>query len=445
LCALLQTVNSPQRFRDARTRKRPTRRVFIVKEFKLPDIGEGVHEGEIVKWMVKEGDSIKENDPMVEVMTDKVTVEIPSPFAGKVIRILAREGETVKVGTVLITVGEAGEVAPEPAHVEAAPPKAETPPPPPQEPSAPGMVLATPAIRKLAREMGVDISKVRGTGSMGRVTEDDVRRFSAKPAAPPSAVEVLLPTPAPAPSVPSPPQEKVLTGNEERIPVRGIRKRIAEKMHKSVTTAAHFGYADEVDMTAIIHLRERLEEMAERKKVRLTYLPFIIKAVTGALKEYPILNSSLDDEKQEIVVKKYCNVGVATATDQGLVVPVIKDADKKDIWQLAKEIEQLAGDARAGKLKLEDVTGGTITITSLGSQAGVIASPVINWPEAAIISVNKIEKRPVVVNDQVVIRQMMYLSLSFDHRIIDGHVGAAFTSTMIKYLEHPALLFVGME
>jgi len=419
--------------------------VFKVKEFRLPDIGEGVHEGEIVKWMVKEGDAIKENDPMVEVMTDKVTVEIPSPFAGKVLRILAKEGETVKVGSVIISIGEEGEAAPAPAHVEAAPPKAEAPAPPPPEPSAPGMVLATPAIRKIAREMGVDIGKVRGTGPMGRVTEDDVRQFSARPAAPPAAVVAPPPTTAPAPPAPSPPQEKVTAANEERIPIRGIRKRIAEKMRKSVTTAAHFGYADEVDMTNIVHLRERLMEMSERKKVRLTYLPFVIKAVTAALREFPILNSSLDDERQEIVIKKYCNVGIATATDQGLVVPVIKDADKKDIWLLAKEIEQLAGDARSGKLKLEDVTGGTITITSLGSQAGVIASPVINWPEAAIISVNKIEKRPVVVNDQVVIRQMMYLSLSFDHRIIDGHVGAAFTSTMIKYLEHPALLFVGME
>ncbi len=417
-----------------------------MKEFKLPDIGEGVSEGEIVKWMVKEGDAIKENDPMVEVMTDKVTVEIPSPFTGKVLRILAKEGETVKVGSVLISISEEGEAAPAPALVEAAPPKVEAPPPPPPEPSAPGMVLATPAIRKLARDMGVDIGKVRGTGPNGRVTEDDVRQFSAKPAAPPAAAEALPPAPAHAPPGPSPPQEKATAAaNEERIPLRGIRKRIAEKMHKSVTTAAHFGYADEVDMTNIVHLRERLEEMAERKKVRLTYLPFVIKAVVAALKEYPILNSSLDDERQEIVIKKYCNVGVATATDQGLVVPVIKDADKKDIWQLAKEIEQLAGDARSGKLKLEDVTGGTITITSLGAQAGVIASPVINWPEAAIISVNKIEKRPVVVNDQVVIRQMMYLSLSFDHRIVDGHIGAAFTSVMIKYLEHPALLFVGME
>jgi pyruvate dehydrogenase E2 component (dihydrolipoamide acetyltransferase) len=419
--------------------------VFIVKEFKLPDIGEGVSEGEIVKWMVKEGDAIKENDPMVEVMTDKVTVEIPSPFTGKVLKILAKEGETVNVGSVIITVGEEGEAAPAPAQIEAAPPKAEAPPPPPPEPAAPGMILAAPAVRKIARDMGVDIGNVRGTGPMGRVTEEDIKQFSAKPAAPPTAAEVPPPTPALSPPAPSPPQEKVTAANEERIPLRGIRKRIAEKMHKSVTTAAHFGYADEVDMTNIVHLRERLMEMSERKKVRLTYLPFVIKAVTAALKEYPILNSSLDDERQEIVIKKYCNVGVATATDQGLVVPVIKDADKKDIWQLAKEIEQHAEEARSGKLKLEDVTGGTITITSLGAQAGVIASPVINWPEAAIISVNKIEKRPVVVNDQVVIRQMMYLSLSFDHRIVDGHVGAAFTSVMIKYLEHPALLFVGME
>ena len=234
-------------------------------------------------------------------------------------------------------------------------------------------------------------------------------------------------------------------GMEERIPVRGIRKRISEKMHKSTTTAAHFAYVDEVDMTHLVHLRERLQEVAEKKKVRLTYLPFVMKAMIAALKEYPILNSSLDDERQEIVIKKYYNIGIATATEQGLVVPVVKDADKKDIWQMAREIQDLADAARQGRLRLEDMQGGTITVTSLGTQSGMLAIPVINWPEAAIVSINKIEKRPVVVNDQIVIRQMMYLSLSFDHRIIDGHIAAAFANTMIKFLEHPALLFVGLE
>ena len=422
---------------DSRPKRCESGEVLMAKEFRLPDIGEGVHEGEIVKWMVKEGAAIKENDPMVEVMTDKVTVQIPSPFSGKVLKIMAKEGETVKVGTVIITVGEEGETTPPIAGPEVAIPEPPIPPPPPAPAvTAPGLVLATPAVRKLARELGIDINQLRGSGAMGRVTEEDLRHFGSKEAA----------QPAPPAAAPPPPSEaKMSAEREERIPLRGIRKRISEKMHKSVTTAAHFGYADEVDMTNLVHLRERLIEMAERKKVRLTYLPFIIKALIASLKEYPILNSSLDDERQETVIKKYYNVGIATATDQGLVVPVIRDADKKDVWQLAKEIEQLAGDARAGKLKLEDVQGGTITITSLGAQAGIIASPVINWPETAIVSVNKIEKRPIVVNDQVVIRQMMYISLSIDHRVIDGHVAAAFTSTMIKYLEHPTLLFMGMD
>lgn len=417
----------------------------MAKEFKLPDIGEGVQEGEVTKWMVKEGDTIKENDPMVEVMTDKVTVQIPSPFTGKVLKLLAKEGETVKVGWVLIVVGEEGETFPS-AVVPGAPKPAAAPAAtqPPPVAAVPEMVIATPAVRKLAKEMGVDIGRVAGTGPRGRITEDDVKQFAAKAAAPWSPM--AAPPGVVTPTAVSPPAPPIVSGDrEERIPLRGVRKRIAEKMHKSTTTAAHFGYADEVDMTALVNLRERLLETAEKKKVKLTYLPFIVKSLIAALKEYPALNSSLDDERQEIVIKKYYNVGIAIATDQGLVVPVIKDADKKDIWELAREIERLATDARANKLKLEDIQGGTITITSLGAQSGVIASPVINWPEAAIMSVNKIEKRPVVVNDQVVVRHMMYLSLSFDHRIVDGHVGAAFTSAMIRSMEHPALLFVGME
>ena len=421
----------------------------MAREFKLPDIGEGVAEGEITKWLVKEGAPIKENDLMVEVMTDKVTVQIPSPVTGKVLKLLAKEGETVKVGTVIIILGEEGESAP------AAPTKATpaTPAPAPatpapatttQAPAPGGPVLATPAVRKLARELGVDIERVRGTGAGGRITEEDVRGATGplevpspapRPAVKPAiAVEELPPAKAAAPA-----------GMEERIPIRGLRKRILEKMAKSKATAAHFTYVEEADMTQLVHLRDRMKEIAEERGMKLTYLPFVVKALVAALKEHPTLNASVDGEKQELVVKRYYNIGIATATDEGLTVTVVHDADKKDIWALAREVERLATAARDKRLTIQEIQGSTFTITSLGKEGGILATPIINWPEVGIIGIHKIEKRPVVRNDQVVIREMMYVSCSFDHRVIDGHVGAAFVQTLVKYLEHPALLFVGLE
>jgi len=413
----------------------------MAREFKLPDIGEGVHEGEIVKWLVKEGQPIKENDLMVEVMTDKVTVQIPSPVTGKVLQIRAKDGEVVKVGQTIIVLGEEGETAPAPS-VEAAPrPSARAPPPPapratpwpPPPTAAPvGPALATPAVRKLAREVGVNIDLIRGTGPGGRVTEEDVR--AASRGAP--AIKPAVAVPELAPTQP--------VGPEERIPIHGLRRRIAEKMAKSKATASHFTYVEEVDMTQLVHLRDRLKEGGEQKGVKLTYLPFIVKAVVAALKEHPTLNASMDDAKQEIVIKRYYNIGLATATEEGLTVTVVHEADKRDIWALAQEIERLGNAAREKKLTLHDIQGSTFTITSLGKAGGIVATPIINWPEVAIIGIHKIEKRPIVRNDQIVIREMMYLSCSFDHRVIDGHIGAAFVQSLSNYLEHPALLFVGM-
>jgi len=413
----------------------------MAREFKLPDIGEGVHEGEIVKWLVKEGQPIKENDLMVEVMTDKVTVQIPSPVTGKVLQIRAKDGEVVKVGQTIIVLGDEGETAPAPS-VEAAPrPSARAPPPPapratpwpPPPTAAPvGPALATPAVRKLAREVGVNIDLIRGTGPGGRVTEEDVR--AASRGAP--AIKPAVAVPELAPTQP--------VGPEERIPIHGLRRRIAEKMAKSKATASHFTYVEEVDMTQLVHLRDRLKEGGEQKGVKLTYLPFIVKAVVAALKEHPTLNASMDDAKQEIVIKRYYNIGLATATEEGLTVTVVHEADKRDIWALAQEIERLGNAAREKKLTLHDIQGSTFTITSLGKAGGIVATPIINWPEVAIIGIHKIEKRPIVRNDQIVIREMMYLSCSFDHRVIDGHIGAAFVQSLSNYLEHPALLFVGM-
>ncbi len=404
----------------------------MAREFKLPDIGEGVHEGEVVKWFVKEGDAVKENDPIVEVMTDKVTVQIPSPVTGKILQLRAKEGEVVKVGNTLVVFGEAGEAAPprpEPARPTNAPPPAPARMDAPPAPSPTGEVLAAPAVRRLAKELNVNLAAIRGSGPQGRLTEDDVRRAAQGP---PRAT-VVAPPPA-ATMAPG--------GAEQRIPIHGLRRRIFEKMAKSNVTAAHFTYVEEVDMTQLVHLRDHLKPTAERKGIKLTFLPFFVKAVLAALVEFPDLNASVDDERGEIVVKRYYNMGIATATDEGLTVTVVHDADKKGLWDLAKEIERLAVAARDKKLSLQDVQGSTFTITSLGKEGGVFATPIINWPEVAILGIHKIEKRPVVRDDQIAIREMMYMSCSFDHRVVDGHVGAAFVQSVRNYLEHPATIFV---
>jgi len=223
-----------------------------------------------------------------------------------------------------------------------------------------------------------------------------------------------------------------------------LRKRIFEKMAKSTSTAAHFTYVEEVDMSQLVHLRDNLKESAERKGLKLTFLPFFIKAALGGLKQFPTLNASVDDAQNELVVKRYFNIGIATATEEGLTVTVVHDADRKDLWGLAQEVERLAEAARDKKLSLFDVQGSTFTITSLGKEGGILATPIINWPEVAILGIHKIEKRPIVRNDQIMVRDMMYLSCSFDHRVIDGHVGAAFVQSVRNNLEHPALLFVDL-
>ncbi len=403
----------------------------MAREFKLPDIGEGVHEGEVVKWFVKEGDAVKENDLIVEVMTDKVTVQIPSPVTGKILQLRATEGEVVKVGSTLVVFGEAGEAVPPRPET----PKPNIPPPAPAKMEAPpapgptGDVLAAPAVRRLAKELNVNLAAIRGSGPQGRLTDDDVRRAAQIPA----RTTIVAPPPTAAVAA---------GGSEQRIPIHGLRKRIFEKMAKSNVTAAHFTYVEEVDMTQLVHLRDHLKPTADRKGVKLTFLPFFVKAVLAALVEFPTLNASVDDERGEIVVKRYYNIGIATATDEGLTVTVVHEADKKSLWDLMKEIDRLAVTARDKKLSLQDVQGSTFTITSLGKEGGIFATPIINWPEVAILGVHKIEKRPVVRDDQIAIREMMYMSCSFDHRVIDGHVGAAFVQSVRNYLEHPATIFV---
>jgi pyruvate dehydrogenase E2 component (dihydrolipoamide acetyltransferase) len=435
-------------------------------EFKLPDIGEGVHEGEIVSWLVKEGDVVKEDQPLVEVMTDKATVEIPSPAAGTILKLGGKEGEIVKVGSVLVVIGNKGESASSSADGKAAAQKspqaaqaafAKTLPPAASSPAtavapAPqGRVLATPATRKLARELGVDIGQVRGSGPAGRVMDDDVKSFAqgggvAAPAAPTRAPSVAPSPMAASPSTKSAPpsvRPRVAMGTEERIPLRGIRKRISDHMHYAKTTAAHFTFVDEVDMSQLVKVRSDLKAIAEKQNVKLTFLPFIVKACVGALKKHTYLNASIDYEKEEIVLKSYYNIGIATATDQGLIVPVVKGADQLSMVEIAAEIERLSNAAREGKIALDDIQGGTFTITSLGALGGLFATPIINTPESAILGIHEIKKRPVVIDNEIVIRDIMNIALSFDHRLIDGHVGASFAKDVKAFLEEPKWLLVG--
>jgi 2-oxoisovalerate dehydrogenase E2 component (dihydrolipoyl transacylase) len=408
-------------------------------EFRLPDIGEGVAEGEVVKWLVQEGAEVRENQPLVEIMTDKVNVEIPSPRKGTILRLMAKEGGVVKVGQVLLVIGDKGEqgstfaAATQTTTAKLPTPIAPNPPSPvvPAHPveaiqKKPGEILATPATRKLARDLGVDLTAVQATGPAGRISDDDVRRFKdvGRGAA---AVAVTVAGPH---------------GTEERVPMRGIRRKVAEHMVKSRASTAQVTHVDEVDMSEVVQLREKAKASAENRGVKLTYLPFIIKALVLALKKYPYLNASLDDEKQEIVLKKYYNIGIATDTEQGLVVPVLKGAEHRSITQLAEEISKLSEKARAGQLTLDEVQGSTFTVTNVGGIGGVFATPIINYPEVAILGVHKITRRPVVKDNQVVIRDMTYLSVSFDHRVLDGAMAAQFMNAVKQYLEDPKLLLL---
>jgi len=439
-------------------------------EFKLPDIGEGVAEGEIVGWLVKPGDWVNEGQDMVEVMTDKATVTIGAPKTGRVAQVNGAVGDTMPVGSVLVIIDLDG---PAPESRGDSPPKSVpmASPAPKAAPAAkaksaaddgpvasavgdirtslpglnlgtaagppPGQVhfndrpLAAPATRKLARELGVDLKRVEATGKSGRILRDDVERVSARVTEPAAA------PPSSAPAI------KIAAGEDERIPVRGLRKRIFDNMARSKHTAAHFTFVDECDVTSLQELRERLAPRAKESGVSLTYLPFIVKAVAMALKKYPALNALIDDAAQEIIMRKRHDIGVAMATDAGLIVPVLRDVDRLSLLDTAKEIGRLAEAARAGKTAAADLGGSTFTITSLGKLGGLVATPVINYPEVAILFVPEMKKRPVVRGDQIVIGQVMLLSLSFDHRVIDGDVGARFAKEIIALLEEPDRLILG--
>ncbi|MBI2821445.1 MAG: 2-oxo acid dehydrogenase subunit E2 [Acidobacteria bacterium] len=409
-------------------------------EFKLPDIGEGVVEGEIVHWLVKEGDRVEEDQPLVEVMTDKATVEIHSPRAGIIVRRAGEEGQTVAVGSTLVVIGERGETpaAPAPAAAvtsrdggvsgnESAASAGEAPAGGPR-PSARGGAggdrvrkQATPATRRVAREMGIDLAQVAGSGPEGRITRQDLEAFSRGAG-----------TAGAVPAVPA--------AAEERVPLRGVRKRIAEKMARSQHTAAHYGFVEEIDVTSLVQLRNQAEPLAQSRGLKITYLPFIIKAAVAGLQKHPLMNAALDEERQEILVKKRYNIGVAVATEQGLVVPVVKGADGMSIWEISAEVQRLSEDARRSRSRLEDLQDSTFTITSLGTLGGISATPIINYPEVAIMGVHRIRVLPRFVEGTFQPRHMMNISLSIDHRVVDGIVGAQFAAEVKRLLESPALL-----
>ncbi len=525
---------------------------MATKEFKLPDVGEGVAEGELVSWLVEAGDAVSEDQAVAEVETDKALVEVPSPYNGTVKELLAEEGEVVPVGDVIITfevegeedeVDEAAEAA-EPSDAEAAKEAAdgseETTAPAETETGSAGRVFAAPSVRRLARELGVDIGGVSGSGPGGRVNESDVRaaaesaeaatesdadevasgprdvdfsgnsatkergqatngqtaggsvgaagreRTLAAPATrraaeeagvdindvpateerdgesfvSPGAVqqyaeaqraareaevqaEAEAETASAAEAAPA--TTATAAGEEERIPYRGVRRTIGKQMEQSKYTAPHVTHHDTVEIDGLVELRTELKEIAAEQDVGLSYMPFVMKALVTALKEYPYLNSTLDESDPDdsaIVLKKYYNIGIAVATDAGLMVPVVENVDQKSILQLAREVNDLASRARERKVTREEMQGGTFTITNFGAIGGEYATPIINYPETAIMGLGAIEDRPVVEDGEVVARKTLPMSLSIDHRVIDGAVAGAFTNRVMEYLRNPKLLLI---
>lgn len=418
-------------------------------EFKLPEIGEGVVEGEIVSWKVEVGDTVAVDHPLVEVMTDKATVEIPSPEAGVVMELRGAEGDAVSVGEVILVLAQEGASAPAPEPAAAPAPEPEPAPaaaepaPQPEAPRAPrrerkasdAKVLATPATRAAARELDVDLGQVTGTGPRGRITKADVLAWAEGRKAP--AAEAAPSSSLPFDHLPVPPG----SGPEERVKLIGLRRKIAESMVRSSMTIPHFSYVDEVDLTELVTLRKRVnDKLVARGGQKLSYLPYIMKACWIAFGDHPEVNALYDNTTGEVVYKKYFNCGLATDTGQGLYVSVIRDVPERSVVELGQQIREVTARVRAGKARREDLTDSTFTITSIGNIGGLFATPIINYPEVAILGVNKIVPRPMVVDGEIQVRQMMHLSPSFDHRIVDGANAARFVSRVKELLETPGLL-----
>ncbi|HLV61378.1 MAG TPA: dihydrolipoamide acetyltransferase family protein [Fredinandcohnia sp.] len=421
-------------------------------EFKLPDIGEGVVEGEIVQWMVEVGDTVAEDTPIVEIMTDKATVSIPTPKAGKVVERNGKVGDIFPVGgTLVVLETEEGAAETEPAPAPAAAPAAPAAPAvaaaaPTNGATAPvaakadgRRVLATPVTRRMARELGVDLAAVPGTGPQGRVLKADLLRFVE--AEKNQAVARMEPAP-----VPAAPRVETVAG-DQRVPLRGLRRKIAENLVRSKHSAPHYHFVEEVDVTELVAFRERLNAKLAASGEKLTFLPFLVKAVVAALKRHPRCNAVMDEAAQELVIRGEYNIGIAVATEEGLIVPVVRNADRLSLREIAKEILRLSEAARSRRLAPEDLGGGTFTITSLGQTGGLFATPILNHPEVAIMGVHKMRKRPVVdeVTGEIVVRDMMILSFGFDHRNVDGAEGADFAYTVIDLIKDPDRLVMELS
>ncbi|WP_054955824.1 dihydrolipoamide acetyltransferase family protein [Paenibacillus dakarensis] len=430
-------------------------------EYRFPELGEGLHEGEIIKMHIKPGDKVTDDDIIMEVQNDKAVVEVPCPVNGTVQEVFAKDGQVCRVGEVVAVIDAEGDIPEQevPAEEQSAQeadaakgsvdtqssPAANAPADAKEgganaaAPAAPNKdVLATPSVRKFAREQGVDIAQVTGSGNNGKITREDVEAFKngggqAAPAAQESS-ESKAAAPAAASAAVDPRAE------EERVPFKGIRKAISNAMVKSAYTAPHVTIMDEVDVTELVAFRTRMKPIAEKKGTKVTYLPFIVKALVAACRQFPALNAMIDEENNEIVYKKYYNIGIATDTDNGLIVPVIKDADRKSIWMIADSIRDLAGRGRDGKLSANEMRGSTISITNIGSAGGMFFTPIINFPEVAILGTGRISEKAVVKNGEIVAAPVMALSLSFDHRIIDGATAQNFMNYIKQLLANPELL-----
>jgi len=406
--------------------------------FSFPDVGEGIHEGHIVEWLVAEGATVAEDDPLVKVETDKAVVELPSPKAGVVVKLHAAADATIEVGDPLVTIGESGEIVAAEPETQASQGTPEAKPATPTQPaaapadrSAGRRPPATPRTRTLARRLGVDLATIEGSGPGGRITDEDVERAASGET-----------RQAAAAAAPAGRREATRAGEIERVPISHLRKVIAGAMRRSKQTAAHVTHVDEADVTDLVAHYRRVKPVVEESGVKFSMLPFFIKALVTALKRHPIFNASVDEDAQEILLKRYYNIGIAVDTPEGLIVPVVFNADSKDMVTLAAEVADLAERARSRRLGLDELKGATCTITNIGPLGGVFATPIINQPELAIVGLHKITERPAVVGGEIAIRKLMYLSVSFDHRYIDGANGARFMTDLVGLLSDPAKLMV---
>jgi pyruvate dehydrogenase E2 component (dihydrolipoamide acetyltransferase) len=434
-----------------------------MQEFKLPDLGEGMQEAEVVEWLVRPGDTLRLDQTMVKVETDKAVVEIPSPIAGRVSEIRVQDGQVAKVGDVLVVFENAASAsggsstpsqsftsAPATSQSVSAP----TPPSLAQIPTTKQRVLAAPAVRKLAFELGIDLEQVTPSNPNGRVSIEDVRSYAEQDrtssvlptstSVPVVGEEIGQPVSQALPTIIQKIEQPVTPVQDERQPLKGLRKRIAEHMERSWRTIPHATAFDEVDGGALAALRETLKPIAEKRGVRLTYIPLLIKLLIPLLKEFPVFNASLDEELREIIYKRSYHIGVATASPEGLLVPVLRNADRLTLLEIADSLEQLIQGAKKRTLSLSEVSGSTFTLNNVGSFGGSTGTPIINYPEVAILAIGRLQDKAIVQQGTLIVRPMMPLALSFDHRLIDGAMAGAFLARFKELVENPQQLMLDM-